>query len=349
MFAVAPVLIATAGLSNPLGRSAPVSYFVAESNTTAGILTPGGVWDVAAVGVCDPAGGNSSSWVFAAPKGHSYACASSAGGTNDLGTAPTMCKGDSASVRIAVTAGKAECLVASAPQCKIPMHDFVSMDYDFAVSGCNGIWAAPLWMVPDTWQWGADSGEIDSLEFCSRDSIHLNFAGGGHQVKLQGLSIDSAAGHITVRKDVAGIVTIVACTRAEASANANQCAAPVYKDCPSCLSGNNTFGCWCNAGSTPPNIYGSGGCTTGTDCMWTLISDLWNGVSGDAGYAGCMTAVPGVVDKGKPNLKSSCALSVEKIVLRGSGPNGSLRWGGGSPAQCAALTPPPSTPETVLA
>jgi hypothetical protein len=245
-----------------------------------------------------------------------------------------MCQNDPASVRIEVTPGKAECLVANSA-CKIPMHDFVALDYEFAISGCNGIWAAPMWMTPDTWQWGAGSGEIDSLEFCPRDSVHLNFAGGGHQV-APGVSIDKSQGHVTVRKDVAGIVTIASCTSAEASANKGQCAAPQYKDCPDCLDGKNTYGCWCNA---PSNIYGSGGCQKDTDCMWTLVSDIWNGVSGDAGYAGCMTAVSSIgLAKDKPNLKSSCAFSVEKILLRGGGKNGSLQWGKGSPASCAALT-----------
>ena len=31
--------------------------------------------------------------------------------------------------------------------------------------------------------------------------------------------------------------------------------------------------------------------------------------------------------KGKPNLKSTCALSVEKLVLRGSGEGGKLSFG----------------------
>ena len=69
------------------------------------------------------------------------------------------------------------------------------------------------------------------------------------------------------------------------------------------------------------------------------MSDLWNGVSGDAGYAGCMTAVPSIgLAKGEPNLKSKCKMSVEKILLQGHGPNGSLQWAAGSPPSCAALT-----------
>ena len=102
------------------------------------------------------------------------------------------------------------------------------------------------------------------------------------------------------------------------------------------MRGNNSFACWCNGDK---NIYGSGGCQPDTDCQWTLVSDIWNGLSGDAGYAGCMTAVPGVVEEGKPNLDSRCALSVEKITVRGGGPAGSIRWGAGSPSACSVLTP----------
>ena len=293
-------------------------------------------------GVCAPAPATDSSWPFKTEIKSWYSCASSAGKVNDLGTTPHMCDGDAASVRIGVSQGKAECLVASAPDCKIPMHDFVSLDYDFSVASCNGIWAAPLWMTPDTWQWGAGSGEIDSLEFCPRDSIHLNFAGGGHQTAAAGFSVDGSEGHVTVRKDAAGIVTISVCTAQEAASGGGQCAAPKYSTCDECLKGSNAFACWCNEGTDPKNIYGSGGCQNGGDCQWTLVSDVWNGVSGDAGYAGCMTAVPSIgLDARKPNLKSSCALSVQKITLRGGGPNQSLQWGKGSPAECAVLTTKP--------
>ena len=294
--------------------------------------------------VCSPSN-DIQKWPFSAEPGSSwFSCASTAGGTNDLGNVPTQCENDPASVFIQMQKGEAECLVASSYNCKIPMHDFVSMDYDFYIDSCLGVWAAPLWMTPDTWQWGAGSGEIDSLEFCARDAIHLNFAGGGHQVELDPTqySIDDSNGHITVRKDDEGIVTITACTLQEATDNKGQCVSPVYSDCNECQWGtNNTYACWCNPDAD--NIYGSGGCAEGTDCEWTLVSDLWNGVTGDSGYYGCMTAVPEIgLEAATPNLNSTCSFSVENIIIRGGGPNESLQWGSGSPSSCSVLTPDPA-------
>ena len=82
--------------------------------------------------VCTPAK-DASAWLFDTPQHASPSCISSAGGANDLGTAPKMCDGDPTSIRIETTPGKAECLVAVAPQCKIPMRQFASLDYDFAL------------------------------------------------------------------------------------------------------------------------------------------------------------------------------------------------------------------------
>jgi hypothetical protein len=303
--------------------------------------------------VCNPANMTQvgDSWPFTVNPGTHPSCASSSGGVNDMGNVPTQCDGDPASVRIEVTPGAAECLVANVFDCKIPMYDFVSLDFDFDIDGCNGVWAAPLWMTPDTWQWGPGSGEIDGMEFCWRDAINLNFAGGGHQISLPAdqFSIDSSAGHITVRKDNTGIVTITACTKQEASADPNgQCSQPVYNNCAECMDGGNTYACWCNEGTNPPNIYGSGGCMNGGDCMWTLVSDLWNGVTGDEGYQACMIEVPGVVGAGQPNYNTQCKTSVQKIKLRGGGPNQSLQWGVGSPAHCSVFTPSVSAKEAAM-
>jgi len=92
--------------------------------------------------------------LFDTSPGISYSCTSSGGGVNDLNSNPMGCAGDETGVYIEVTPSLgAECLQAHS-ECKIPMQNFTSMDYDFSVESCLGVWAAPLWMTPDTWQWG---------------------------------------------------------------------------------------------------------------------------------------------------------------------------------------------------
>jgi hypothetical protein len=79
--------------------------------------------NAAAATVCQPANSTSTddaSWVFDASQGSSYSCYSSAGATNDInGNAPTQCEGDPTSVRAEVLPGQAECLVATAFDCKV--------------------------------------------------------------------------------------------------------------------------------------------------------------------------------------------------------------------------------------
>ena len=165
----------------------------------------------------------------------------------------------------------------------------------------------------------------------------MNFAGGGNQIRLDEKKFDindTDNAHVTVRKDEAGIVTISTCEANDLDTNW-QCPAPTYDTCDQCLAAPD-FACWCN---NADNIYGSGGCVDGTDCLFTLVSDIWNGVSGDDGYDGCMTAVPALnLEAGKPNLNSKCKFSVENIVLRGNSESGALPFAEGSPDFCKKLT-----------
>jgi hypothetical protein len=239
-----------------------------------------------AISLCVPTP-NSTTWVWSSPLGlPSYSCQSSAGATNDLGSTPLPCASDPTGVYISLDpALGAECLVAKS-DCLIPMATFESLTYQYSISGCAGVWAAPLWLTPDTWQFGGGSGEIDSLEFCPRDGVNMNFAGGGHQITLDD-DIDDAWGYVTVRKDVDGIVTSLRCD--EGDLVDGMCPEPSYSSCDECMS-SPSYACYCDGGS---NIYGSGGCQPDTDCMWTLVSDIWNGLSGDDGYLGCMTGIDG--------------------------------------------------------
>ena len=295
--------------------------------------------------VCQASKWKDLDWPFHVGNTTHPSCQSQNGGVNDMGNVPEMCDDDLASVRISVSKGKAECMLAHARECKIPMHDFKSLNYDWTMSRCRGVWAAPLWMSPDTWKWGPGSGEIDGSELCLRKKMQMNFAGGGHEVELDPYDIDEAWGHTTIRKDDAGIITVTTCKASEAEANGGECFKPKYKDCKDCEFGergpDKEYACWCNEDPNQKqmNIYGSGGCAEGANCEWTLLSDVWNGVGGDQSYHGCMGEVPSLgVDENEPNYNSHCEFSVENILVKGHGLNGALQWGKGSPNYCRHLT-----------
>jgi len=295
--------------------------------------------------VCQASKWKDLEWPFSVGNMSHPSCQSENGGVNDMGNVPEMCDDDLASVRISVRSGKAECMLAQAKACKIPMHDFKSLNYDWTTSRCSGVWAAPLWMSPDTWQWGPGSGEIDGSEFCMRRKMQMNFAGGGHEVEVDNFNINEAWGHTTIRKDDAGIITATTCTASEAEANGGECFKPKYKDCKDCEWGergsDKEYACWCNEDPNQKqvNIYGSGGCSEGANCEWTLLSDVWNGVGGDQSYKGCMGEIPELgLDQNEPNYNSHCEFSVENILVKGHGLNGALQWGKGSPSYCRHLT-----------
>lgn len=260
---------------------------------------------------------NTDSWAFEAPPGEHPSCHSSLGGVNDLGTNPQMCEGDSSSVRLELNPSVgAECLQAKAPNCKFNMHQFNSLDYDVNVDGCLGVWASPMWMAPDIWQ-GPGSGEIDTTEFCPRNAIYLNFAGDGHPV-VTDFSIHDSSFHVTTRKDSVGMITIRACSLGEAAENGGQCIAPSYPNCAECLKGGKSYACYCNDNTSPPHIYGSNGCANGKNCIFMLVSDVWNGIWGDNGYKNCMREVPEIgLAHGKPNMNTNCKISVERVRIQG--------------------------------
>ena len=225
------------------------------------------------------------------------------------------------------------------------MRNFLSLDYEFnTVNDCRGLWAAPLWMIPNLWQYGPGSGEIDSLESCPRNRMYMNFAGGGHQVKLKHNLMMPMNLHVTVRKDHAGIVTVATCV--PTGKRSYQCPKPQYSNCKECLNKLNNYACYCDINADKTNktryqkhIYSSGGCVNGGDCIWYLVSDVWNGVDGDDGYYGCMTEVPSLgLGAAKPHMNSTCSMSVQRIFIRGTGgENGTIKLTETSPEKCKSL------------
>jgi len=191
------------------------------------------------------------------------------------------------------------------------MHDIDQLDFDIDMVGCGGTWAAPLWMTPDHWAGGGSSGEIDMVENCPSDAVWNNFAGGGTQVKTSA-DPNSWSGHTTMRKqaDSDGVqsIRVQSCEPTGGSCSTNAEVAYLR------------------------DIYGLNGCE-GANCMYTMVSDIWNGNSGDDGYAGCAG--------GKPHYSSGCSISVTNIRFKAAE--------GTFTGKCAALlggssTPSPPTP-----
>merc|ERR1712083_1101605 len=145
------------------------------------------------------------------------------------------------------------------------------LDFDVSMFGCDGTWAAPLWMTPDYWAGGGDSGEVDMLEFCPSDEVRSNFAGGGDQVEWKGFNANDLRGHVTMWKlkdEDADTYSIHVRMCQFDEANGKSCSLE-------------------NSKAYLNDIYGKNGCTGKGNCMYTLVSDIWNGMSGDAGYAAC--------------------------------------------------------------
>jgi len=227
----------------------------------------------------------SSDWVWSSVASPSPSCTSPPVQNN-----AQMCSGDPTSV-VTQGSGQPQCLAAKMYDCKFNLHAIQQLDFDINMIGCGGTWAAPLWMSPDHWEGGGASGEIDMMENCPADAVWNNFAGGGSQVKVAIADPNSFQGHTTMWIQADG-------GSGTQSVHVKTCD-------PSSMQG----------GSCPEtgavaylhDIFGLNGCKRG-NCMYTMISDIWNGNSGDAGYAGCAG--------GHTHLSSGCGFSVTNIRFK---------------------------------
>lgn len=237
-----------------------------------------------------------------------YPSCTSPGVTNNA----QQCHGDPTSVIFRAN-GNPECLATQMSQCKFNMYNLQQLDFDISLENCLGTWAAPLWLTPDYWAGGGLSGEIDMVEICPTSLLRSNFAGVyspyGTEVAWN-YDANSFAGHVTMVIDN-GRVSVNMCTN-------------VGGECQ-------TYG-----GATYENIFASNACS-GHDCVYTFISDIWNGISGDGGYWGCAG--------GHTTPGSQCAYSIRNIRTKAAA--------GTFPSACSALvsgsptpspTPPPSPP-----
>lgn len=255
-----------------------------------------------------------SEWVWSTGAGPSPSCSSPAVVNN-----AQMCEGDPTSI-VFQASGSPECLASRMDACVFDMHDLDQLDFDIRMIGCKGTWAAPLWMTPDHWEGGGNSGEIDMLENCPVDKVRSNFAAGGKQVSWtdDGHSVgtgDDFTAHTTMWKqaDGNGVMSIH------------------VKTChPSELKSDGT--CPEDGAAYLHDIYGKYGCSRG-NCKYHMVSDLWNGVDGDSGWRGCTHRVT--------NYGSQCRFSVTNIRMKGVTFTGKCAAMMGSPAP-SPLPPAPA-------
>jgi len=201
--------------------------------------------------------------------------------------APKMCDGDPTSIALSVTKAP-ECIYSTTGSCRFSMYDFEQLDATIDMQDCLGTWAAPFWMTPDHWEGGGTSGEVDMVEMCPMTKVCANFAAGGHQVCYD-YNPNNFHGHVTMWKDPSGRVSVKICPGDS----------PCSRDGPAPIA-------------VYDNVYASHACTSGQDCTYRLMSDIWLGTAGDEGWRTC--------GKAGFNPNSKCAISVKGIKIQSKKP-----------------------------
>lgn len=194
-----------------------------------------------------------------------------------------MCSGDPTSITMDLSkvADKVGCYVWEARQCEWKMTEFKSMEFDAEWSDCDDLWIAPLWLTPSPWKPPqGKSGEIDLIESCK-----------GHRGTV-GTSIICNDHH---RGDP-------------------NCKEPKWGKTS---GGSGHFVGKIDQGSGTWTLHKDGELISQypayTKTIWDakfpfhLVSDIYNGGNGDAGWHGCGTL----------NKKTNCMFKVKNIKIEG--------------------------------
>lgn len=245
--------------------------------------------------------GPSGDWVWSTGASPSPSCQAPAVVNNGQ-----MCNGDPTSI-VMQAGGGAECLGAKMPDCSFNLHNLHQMDFDLSMNDCKGTWAAPLWISPNHWAGGGQSGEIDMVELCPSESISSNFAAGGNPVTWSA-DPNYFSGHVTLWNS--GDIKVKLCADNEVQSDGT---------CPG--GGEAVY----------TDIYGSNGCAQG-DCVFQFISDIWNGNAGDGGYKSC--------GKNQAHLGSACGFSIRNIRVQAD--DGTFSGKCESLTNAAPPSPPPA-------
>jgi hypothetical protein len=176
-----------------------------------------------------------------------------------------------------------------------------SISFDVEMRQCGDVWACPLWMSPRSWRPPQHaSGEIDFVENC-KGSLNLSFGEAPpYFAQWPGRSA-AALGRQHVRLDFEPDGSVL----------------PTMTDA---ATGQSVTGLHLTGGQS----YRAQTSQNWKDNPFSLISDIWNGVSGDAGYAAC---------QGRTAPQSRCGYTVSNVKIASN--DGSQLFSG----TCAALNP----------
>lgn len=167
--------------------------------------------------------------------------------------------------------------------CSFDVSRVESINFDVEMRQCGDIWACPLWMSPSQWRSPQhSSGEIDFVENC-KGNLNISF---GEDAPYIGRwpgrdAADLQRQHVQLDFLQDGSVL------------------PTMTDAKTgqSVSGLHLTGALSYRSSTSFNWK---------DNPFRLISDIWNGTSGDGGYANC---------QGHSVPNSKCAYTVSNIKI----------------------------------
>lgn len=221
------------------------------------------------------------------------------------------------------------CFAWYSHECSFDLRRVSKLEFDIEMKGCGDVWTGPFWITPEAWYGpGGLSGEIDLLEACPVGNLRNNFAGcdgvDPNQCKEYKVSSLTAAStgpkHIVMTLDNSSHEHLGGSLRTQVCDLKGE----------NCVNGGFFVDFLSTVHSTKMRPAGM---------QYYMVSDVWNGLSGDGGWTGCQARnTPG----------TQCQFAVMNIQVHGN--DGVKVFNSG---KCTALNahapyppppPPPSPP-----
>jgi hypothetical protein len=156
-----------------------------------------------------------------------------------------------------------KCVKYGMPECNFNMDNVRQVKFDVAASACGKQWIAPFWVSPTPWVFPQDtSGEIDMVENC-HGNFNASFGSSEGMYEKWG---DKNVDNLDTQT-----VTFTVLDNGDVTSKM-------------CKSGTDQ----CIDGMTRKNYIGASKPQwEGFGNNFSIISDVWNGQTGDAGFQAC--------------------------------------------------------------